>query len=233
MTAEMQLPHAKEAAPLAATRQRMPIRYWIMAACLVAFWIFEFHIYTVEMEMFKRFISRMIVSASLLLVFLGWLLTNRYLLWRDRLLAIGWLVFGTAAAMFLAEKGSRPFVLLIGLPRLITALAVWLITAHSFSRGAQRLGLCAAAVLVLGYFDLVRCDGLDGAQRPKLSWRWSPTPEQLFLTSTTPTRSVSKGSTPTRSVSEGSTQARSAGEGSSATQQPATNPWTLQPGDWP
>ncbi len=56
--------------------------------------------------MFPRFISRMIVSASLLLIFLAWWTTNRHWLWRDRLLGIGLLVFGAALAIFLAEKGE-------------------------------------------------------------------------------------------------------------------------------
>ena len=108
MTAELQLPRATNAAPLAAGRGRMPIRYWIMAVLLAAFWIFEFSIYTVEMAMFPRFVTRMSVSALLLLVFLGWWLTNRHLLWRDRFLGIGLLVFGAALVMFLADKSSRP-----------------------------------------------------------------------------------------------------------------------------
>src|SRR6478672_7578396 len=112
MTAELQLPHPTMSAPRAAQPRPMPKRYWIMAALLVAFWIFEFSIYTVEMAMFPRFITRMLVSASLLLVFLGWLLTNRHLLWRDRLLVIGLLVFGAAAAMFLAEAQSPAVIVL-------------------------------------------------------------------------------------------------------------------------
>src|SRR5690349_24997361 len=115
MTAGLQLPQTTAPAPLAAGHKRMPIRYWIMATLVVAFWIFEFSIYTVEMAMFPRFISRMIVSASLLLVFLAWWTTNRYLLWRDRLLGIGLLVLGTVAAIFLADKSSGALVVLTGI----------------------------------------------------------------------------------------------------------------------
>jgi len=222
MTAELQLPHATKAAPLAADQKRMPIRYWIMAALLVAFWIFEFSIYTVEMAMFPRFITRMLVSAALLLIFLGWLLTNRHLLWRDRLLMLGLLIFGTAAAIFLADAQSQAVVVLVGLPRLITAWVLSLMITHHLTPTLQRLSLCAAAMLVLGYYDLVRWDGLDGAQRAKLSWRWTSTPEQEFL-ATSANRAVGNAlrgvpSTPTRGVSEGPE---------------APKPWTLQPGDWP
>src|SRR5947199_7934478 len=89
MTAEFPMTHANrpEAAPTG-EQHRTPIRLWIMAAVLAAFWIFEFSIYSIEMAMFPRFITRMSVSALLLLLFLGWWLTNRHLLWRDRLLGI-------------------------------------------------------------------------------------------------------------------------------------------------
>jgi outer membrane protein assembly factor BamB len=217
MTAELQLTHGDRSEPASHDEKhhRMPLRYWIMAAILAAFWIFESTIYSVEMAMFPRFITRMAVSALLLLLFLGWWLSNRYLLWRDRLLGVGLLVLGTAVAMALAEPSTRAVVVLSGLPRLFTAWVIWLMIAHNLSRNVQRLGLCAATVLVLGYFTLVRWDGLDGAQRAKLSWRWQPTSEQLFLTSAT------KAATPTRSVSDG------------IDQQAAAKPWVLQPGDWP
>jgi outer membrane protein assembly factor BamB len=218
MTAELQVPRATSSKPLAAEHKRMPIRYWIMATLVVAFWIFEFSIYTVEMAMFPRFISRMIVSASLLLIFLAWWTTNRHLLWRDRLLGIGLLISGTVAAIFLADKSAGAVVVLMGIPRLITAWVAWLMISHYLPRNVQRMGLCAAAVLVLGYFDLVRWDGLDGAQRGKLSWRWTPTAEQLFLTSAT----------------NANKQARSASEGSEPqTPEAPPKPWTLQAGDWP
>src|SRR2546421_12886163 len=98
-----------------------------MAAVLAAFWIFGFSIYSIEMAMFPRFITRMSVSALLLLLFLGWWLTNRHLLWRGRLLGIALLILGAAAAMFFAEKSTRPVVVLAGLPRLFTAWTVWLL----------------------------------------------------------------------------------------------------------
>src|SRR5262245_9490971 len=201
--------------------RRIPLRFWIMAAFLAAFWIFEFCIYSVEMAMFPRFISRMAVSAALLLVFLGWWLTNRHLLWRDRLLGIGLLFLGPAVAMLLAGPSARAVVVLLGLPRLFTAWVIWLMIASHLSRNVQRLGLCAATLLVLGYFTLVRWDGLDGAQRGKLSWRWKPTAEQLFLESAKP-------STPTQSVSRASSET-----GSGSKQQAAARPWVLRPGDWP
>jgi outer membrane protein assembly factor BamB len=55
----------------------------------------------------------------------------------------------------------------------------------------------------------MRWDGLDGAQRANMSWRWNPTPEQLFLT-----QASRRAEAPSHRPSE-STQ------------------WILRPGDWP
>jgi outer membrane protein assembly factor BamB len=190
-------------------RKRTPIRLWIMAAILTAFWIFEFSIYSIEMAMFPRFISRMLVYAVLLLVCLGWWLTNRHLLWRDRLLGIGLLVFGTVIGSLLADQSARGLLVMGGYLRLFTAWIFWLLVTQNRSLAIQRIGLCVATVLVFGYYTLIRWDGLDGAQRAKMSWRWSPTPEQLFLT-----------------------QANRVSE-PEARRPAASAQWTVQPADWP
>jgi outer membrane protein assembly factor BamB len=188
-----------------------------MVAILAAFWIFEVSIYSTEMAMFPRFISRMLVYLLLLLVFLGWWLSNRHLLWRDRLLGLVLLFGGTAVAMALADPSGRAVIVMAGFPRLFTAWTAWLLLTTNRLLARQRLGLCAATVLVLGYFTLIRFDGLDGAQRGQLNWRWSPTPEQVFLTTT------SKRPAPTQSeIGESVEQASQAAKS-----------WVLQPGDWP
>jgi outer membrane protein assembly factor BamB len=160
----------------------IPLRLWIMAAILATFWIFELSVYSTEMSMFPRFISRMLVYLLLLVVFLGWWLSNRHLLWRDRLLGLGLLFGGAALTLLVADRSTRMLVVMAGFPRLFTAWTLWLLVTNNRSLNVRRAGFCVATVLVLGYFTLVRFDGLDGAQRGKLSWRWSPTPEQVFLT---------------------------------------------------
>src|SRR5262249_37453657 len=79
--------------------RQIPIRLWVMAAILGAFWAFELSIYSVEMAMFPRFISRMLVYLLLFVVFLVWWLSNRHLLWRDRLLGLGLLIGGAVVAI--------------------------------------------------------------------------------------------------------------------------------------
>src|SRR5262245_28817635 len=118
MTAELPANLADRSASVSqdAARRRIPLRFWIMAAIVAAYWIFESTVYSVEMAMFPRFISRMAVSLLLLLLFLGWWFTNRHLLWRDRLLGLVLLILGPAVAMTLADPSSRAVIVLAGLP---------------------------------------------------------------------------------------------------------------------
>lgn len=219
MAAELGAKPALQAAraQIGAAPRRIPRRLWAMAAILAAFWVFELSIYSTEMAMFPRFISRMLVYLLLLLVFLGWWLSNRHVLWRDRLLGLVLLFGGAAVAFTLAEPSARAVIVMAGFPRLFTAWTVWLLLTTNRSLALQRIGLCASTVLVLGYFTLVRFDGLDGAQRGQLNWRWNPTPEQVFLTTT------SSRTAPTQTKSDESVEQASQ----------AAKPWVLRPGDWP
>lgn len=217
MTAELGVKSTAHVAPIGAAPHRIPRRLWVMAAILAAFWVFELSIYWTEMAMFPRFISRMLVYLLLLLIFLGWWLSNRHLLWRDRLLGLVLLFGGAAVALTLAEPSARAVIVMAGFPRLFTAWTVWLLLTTNRSLALQRAGLCAATVLVLGYFTLIRFDGLDGAQRGQLNWRWNPTPEQVFLT-TTSKRTAAMRTETDESVGHSSQAAK---------------PWVLQPGDWP
>src|SRR5262245_30412865 len=101
MTAELGAKPAVHAAaaPIGTAPRRIPRRLWVMAAILAVFWVFELSIYSTEMAMFPRFISRMLVYLVLLLIFLGWWLSNRHLLWRDRLLGLVLLFGGAAVAI--------------------------------------------------------------------------------------------------------------------------------------
>src|SRR5262245_8732445 len=152
MTAELGAKPALQAAtaPSGTAPRRIPRRLWVMAAILAAFWVFELSIYSTEMAMFPRFISRMLVYLVLLLVFLGWWLSNRHLLWRDRLLGLVLLFGGAAVAFTLAEPSSRAVIVMAGFPRLFTAWTVWLLLTTNRSLALQRSGLCACTVLGLG-----------------------------------------------------------------------------------
>ena len=172
-------PNSSASAPALASRPR--IRFWPILAVLAAFWAFRFGAEWIEMTMFGRFVTRMGAHALLLIAFLVWWLTARGVSRRDRWLGmLAFAVTGTIAAV-LADKTVGGFLIVFGLPFVVTVWVGWLLLSSRLELPARRIGLVALVALTWGYFDLERWDGLWGGQQSQTSWRWSPTAEQLFL----------------------------------------------------
>ncbi len=166
-------------APVAAT-----LRVWPAVVLVVAFWISLYANHAMELSAGTRFISRMAAYAIVFLAFFGWWLTRSAVLWRDRLLAVAvTIVFGILARL-VADKTIDGFALaLSSFPFVMTVWTAWLVVCRPFKRQTQRVGFCALILLTFAYFTLLRWDGLDAKQRADMSWRWTPTKEQLFLAS--------------------------------------------------
>ena len=187
-----------------------PIRVWPALVMVALFWIFWVAHYEIPMDAGTRFLSRMAVNLLLLLGFLIWWLSRSSIRWSDRLLAVGLWIAGTFAAVMVADKTlGQLFAMLLSTASIaITTWTLWVWFSRTASPGIQRLGFCVVMFLTLGYFTLLRWDGLWANQFPSFSWRWSQTPEQLFL--------VEKGKA-----------------GASAAAAGAKQDWVLQPNDWP
>jgi outer membrane protein assembly factor BamB len=187
------------------------LRLWIPIVLLSAFWAFLVANYTLDLAMFPRFLSRMIAYVVLLVGFLAWWLTNRSFTRRDRWLAVAVMVLMAVIGSFAADPTVDPFALVMSaLPFALTLWIVALLVTRRGSPVAQRIGIYSAIAIAFGLFTLVRWEGLDGRQIPQFSWRWNPTPEQLFL--------------------ESRHQHEVAGSLISVADK---KEWTLQPGDWP
>jgi outer membrane protein assembly factor BamB len=151
---------------------------------LAAFWIFLYINLHADMPMSTRFISRMIAYVILLLGFTGWWISRSTVSWRDRFAAISLVLLLMAAASLLSDKTVNFFaLLLLSLPWIFTIGTLWLLVSRSLSTWQRRIGFWLAMTLTIGYFDLVRWDGLDAMQKPEISWRWNPTNEAAFLAS--------------------------------------------------
>ncbi len=188
-------------------------RLIVAAMVLALFWGFSFGAEWVEMSMFARFISRMIAHLVLLFFFLGWWFTNRRMSRRERWLDFGVVTAGYIAAGLLCDKSVGLLGLLLsGLPLVLTIGAAWLIVCRWIPAILQRRSLWLVMCLTWAAFIPFRWDGLDGSQHSQLSWRWSPTAEQLFLV-----------------------ERAHASEGSIKSKGPKTSVQavSLQPGDWP
>jgi outer membrane protein assembly factor BamB len=202
---------APAADPPAEDSSRRPIRFWPVALILVVFWVFLAVNYNVEMDMSTRFLTRMIALVGLLIAFLTWWLTRRQINLTDRLLAVALWIGGTVIASLISDPTLDLFALVLStMPIVVTAWAGWAWIARNHSVQTQRAGFLFVLVLVLGYFTLLRWDGLRGDQTGQFSWRWSPSAEDKFLASR-------PDKPPAAPASDDAQQA---------------TPWVLQPGDW-
>jgi outer membrane protein assembly factor BamB len=187
------------------------VRVWPMVVFLAAFWAFLYWNYTAELAMLTRFMSRMVAYVILLLVFLGWWLTRRAIRYRTRLAAVVTVVLLLIMAGLLSHHTVDGFALvLFSVPVVFTVWTLWLLLARRSSATFQRAGFLLAMIVIIGFFDTVRSQGVDAMQRPELRWRWTPTDEQLFLTS-----HAAEANQPPGSVDA------------------ALKPWSLKPSDCP
>ena len=160
------------------------LRLWPAILLLIGFWVFLLYNYNADMPMGTRFISRMLAFAVLLLGFLGWWLTRSAVRWRDRWQAVAAVVLILIAASLVADKTVNMFALvLLSLPFIFTVWTIWLYASQSLAPMSKRVGFVLTMLLTIGYFDLLRWDGLEATQKPELSWRWIPTKEASFLAS--------------------------------------------------
>ena len=156
-----------------------------MLVALALFWGFILTTDSIEWTMFLRFVTRMAAHAALLLFGLGWWITNRKLTRGERTWGLGVSLVAWLAIAPLCDPTISLFaMLLVGMPWIITLGTLWLLVAGRQSPRVRMAGTAAIALLTFASFTLTRWDGLDGAQHSVLSWRWDPTPEQLFLAST-------------------------------------------------
>jgi outer membrane protein assembly factor BamB len=186
-------------------------RIWPAVVILGLFWAFLYANYNLELAMFSRFMSRMISYGVLLLAFLAWWLTRRQIHLRDRLLAVGVVVVVSLGAGLLSHSSvGLTALLMTALPFIFTAWTLWILVGRGLSPRTQRVGFCAAMVATIGFFALLRWEGLYGNQIPQFAWRWTPTAEERFL-------------------------ATRAAESTTPADRPpiASREWKLQPGDWP
>jgi outer membrane protein assembly factor BamB len=213
MTSEVaHVPFESQPVPPAPEVVQRP-RVWPAVVLIGLFWAFTLGCRWVEMPLFVRFMSQLLSVSLLLLLFTGWWLVNRRRGWVERILGLGAVASGGVAAAFLADR-TLPVItlLLLAVPWVFTAWAVWLVVARGAGRLTRRLGLVAMLFLAWGAFTLVRMNGLTGDLDPDIHWRWSRTPEDLYR-------------------AERTAAGGQAADGS-ARVVPASAP-PLQPGDWP
>lgn len=143
--------------------------------------------------MLYLFVSRMAVTAVVLLAFPIWWLTSRQLRPGDRWYAVAVGIAAVVTTGLLSDASSVAGIVMIGLPLAYTLSTIWLIVARRTNQPVWRAGLAAAICFSLAPLTLVRWDGLTGDQRNELRWRWQPTAETQFLAGRLPEQWVRPG----------------------------------------
>jgi outer membrane protein assembly factor BamB len=126
----------------------------------------------------------------------------------ERLLILGAAVVMGIGTVFLSHKSLGPFLLLPGLPLVLTTWTLGLLLARGWPAAMRRFVMAGALALTWGAFLLIRTQGMGGDGQFALRWRWTQSPEELYLA-----------------------EMQQNGDGT-APSSPQAAP-TLQPGDWP
>jgi outer membrane protein assembly factor BamB len=156
---------------------------------------------------FMGFLMMAAFAALVLLLFLAWWLAGSRVGWTERLAVLGTAVLAGIAASLSAHKLLGPFLVLPGLPLVLTAWTLGFLIARSWEPRRRSLAIMGVLCVSWGAFTLARGTGMWGDGQITLRWRWSPTPEELYLAEGAPVGGAAPAVAHRRTI-------------------------TLQPGDW-
>jgi outer membrane protein assembly factor BamB len=163
-----------------------PFRVWPAVAIVAVYWLIRLISEPIEKPYMIGFIIMIAASAALMLAHFGWWLACRKVRLYARLLAFFSIIgLGILAAPFYHVSVGW-WGLMIGMPLVLTIWTFWLAAKGprifvSYT-GVWSLLIIAAA---WGSLNLIRVEGMDSALKSTIRWRWTPTPEELFLASQT------------------------------------------------
>jgi outer membrane protein assembly factor BamB len=129
---------------------------------------------------FMGFLIQLATVALVTLAFVGWWLVSSSMRLSDRLFVFGTAVVVGIAAVFLSDRGLGIFLLLLGVPLVLTAWTLGLLATRNRAPRTRRLVLVAAICLIWAAFPLFGMDGIGGDFQPNLRWRWQPSSEELY-----------------------------------------------------
>ena len=173
----MSIPHALE--PSGPT----PLRLWPGVVAVLTQWFFwlVLPLLTPEGGLYGVFGA----VGCALAVFLWWMFFSRAP-WSERLGAIILMIVGVWAVSRVVHEsiagGMQGMMLYVySIPVLCLALVTWAVVSRGFSNPLRRATLVAAILLACGSFTLVRTAGIVGDGNSDLSWRWTPSAEEILL----------------------------------------------------
>lgn len=159
-----------------------PRRLWPGCLLIAIYWAIWIAAGQAELPITTTFFIVAGTSALLTLLFVIWWLTNRTIAGRDRLLVLGAVVLGGAAAIAASKETLGAFsAIFIGLPWVLTAWIVWSAIARRASGPVFRWGAVAAVCLPWIFVSLIKVTGITGDMKSDMHWRWTPTAEETYI----------------------------------------------------
>ena len=182
---------------------------WFGVACAAVIWGVFVGEWALDVESFAAFLVMVGTYLIMTLVLLGWWFTRKqFTLGQRFLVPVAAALLGVIAIALTASAIKPPiYVVLFGLPIVMTAWAIWVLRESRRERRPRVGGLIACFVVIGAAFPLMRVNGTHGNMRADLHWRWTPTAEEMYLAQ--------------RPQSAGPTTV------------PTERQIELQPGDWP
>lgn len=173
---------AVDTAPSHPATPARPRRLWPGYLLVAAYWATFTAAGLTELPITATFFIMAGSSALVTLLFLIWWLTNRTIAGRDRLIILGAVVLGGAAAIVASKETLGAIsAIFIGLPWVLTAWIVWSAIARRASSAVFRWGAVAAVCLPWLFVSLIKVTGLSGDMKSDMHWRWTPTAEDNYL----------------------------------------------------
>ena len=130
---------------------------------------------------FAAFVAVYGTGALTTILFAIWWLAASRVGRAERFQLLGIVVFVGVGVAFLADKSALGLLLMPGLPLVLTAWTVGLFVTRNWRPQRRRLALAGWLCLVWFAFLLVRTQGVGGDFQYAVYWRWTPTPEQEYL----------------------------------------------------
>ncbi len=175
--------YAEPAAPTADVQANptRPLRWWPAAVVLAAMLLVRFVPRFWESPSLPVMMAGFMGPAAIGLLILIWWLAASGAAWKEKLIGLIGLIAIAAIFIKLSDASMHGMGIIVQvIPTGIAAFAVGLIACSRNANWRLPIALALAA-LVFGGWDLVRSEGLTGRFESELAWRWSPTPEDNYL----------------------------------------------------
>jgi outer membrane protein assembly factor BamB len=159
-------------------------RIWPPILLLGIFWIMYSVLRWTELGNslgFTGWLFLLAVGALATLLFAVWWLAASRVAWAERLLVFGTAVLAGVGVAILSDKSAGAFLPNPGLPLVLTAWTLSLVTVRKWRPRLRRLVLVGVLCLSWGAFLLIRTEGVGGDFQLALRWRWTLTPEEKYL----------------------------------------------------